>query len=202
VHHQTPEWEQSSAAALADRMTIRFIDQEPFAESLGEILERYGRRSDPDLWMVGHLWFLIGTGDLTVSSTPAEARRILMGRRCERVAVRRRVAGGRKPIPTRELLTWMEGDWLGLWELADQGGLDAVVPLEDVRDFVIGSVEPGLRTGVIRLGRVYGSPDGMFEPMTLPLHEQLELIRQGVRTDKIPLDIDLWFDSVPREATD
>jgi hypothetical protein len=93
----------------------------------------------------------------------------------------------------------MEDDWLGLWELVHHAGIHAGVSLEDVTDFVLHSVEPGLRTGVIRLGRVYGSSTGTFEPIALPLDEQLELIRQGVLADMIPLDVDLWFDNVPVE---
>lgn len=107
----------------------------------------------------------------------------------------------REPIETSELLTWMEDDWLGLWELADQGGINAGIPLDSVIEFVIKSVEPGLRAGAIRLGRVFhASSPGQFEEINLSLRETLDLIRQGVRKDMIDVDIDLWFDSVP--ATD
>ncbi len=71
------------------------------------------------------------------------------------------------------------------------------MPLDDVREFVIRSVEPGLRAGLIRLGRVYTSPTGTFEAVTLSIRDQLALIREGVTKDRIPIDIDLWVDSVP-----
>ena len=54
------------------------------AETLGELLQRYSGKLpnnaiDPDV-MVGHLWYLIGCGDLTVSSTPDEALALLRER--------------------------------------------------------------------------------------------------------------------------
>lgn len=75
---------------MSDRMTAKFLDREPAAETLGELLERYRLIPDPELWMVEHLWYLIGTGELTVSSSPDDARRVLTERRCERVRLRRR----------------------------------------------------------------------------------------------------------------
>ena len=107
----------------------------------------------------------------------------------------------RKPVGTAELLEWIEEDWVGLWELASLGGLDDGVPLDTVIAFVLESVEPGLRAGVIRLGRVFQTPSGAFEPIEESLAETLALIRNGVRRDKPDVDIDLWFDSVPPSAT-
>jgi hypothetical protein len=100
-------------------------------------------------------------------------------------------------VPIAELRSWIEEDWLGLWELADIGGLGKGVSLDDVTNFVIDTVEPGLRAGVLRLGRVYGSPTGAFEAIDLSLRDQLDLIRDGVRLDKPDLEIDLWFDALP-----
>ena len=105
----------------------------------------------------------------------------------------------RTPVPIAELRSWIEEDRLGLWELADIGGLGKGVPLEDVRRFVIDTVEPGLRAGVIRLGRVHGSPTGKFEAIGLSLRDQLDLIRDDVRLDKSDLEIDLWFDALPED---
>ncbi len=105
----------------------------------------------------------------------------------------------RTPIPTAELRSWIEEDWLGLWELVDIGGLGKGVSLDEVRRFVIETVEPGLRAGVIMLGRVYGSPTGSFEPINLSIPDQLDLIRDGVRLDKSDLDIDLWFDALAED---
>jgi hypothetical protein len=39
--------------------------------------------------MVDYLWYLIGTGDLTVSSSIGDARRVIEVRRCERIEARR-----------------------------------------------------------------------------------------------------------------
>ena len=83
------DWELTSPAALADRMTCRFLSAEPPAETIGEVLERYRRVPHDDVWMVEHLWYLIGTDELTISSTPDEAREALRSRRLERIAVRR-----------------------------------------------------------------------------------------------------------------
>lgn len=92
----------------------------------------------------------------------------------------------------------MQEDWLGLWEIAHVGGIDGGVPLDSVIEFVITSVEPGLRAGVIRLGRVFHSASpGQFEEIDLPLLDTLDLIRHGIRKDRTDVDIDLWFDSVP-----
>jgi hypothetical protein len=70
-------------------MTCRFLDAEPPTQTIGEVLERYRLVPHDDLWMVEHLWYLIGTGELTVSSTPDEAREALRSRRLQRIAVRR-----------------------------------------------------------------------------------------------------------------
>src|SRR5918996_1243753 len=103
----------------------------------------------------------------------------------------------REPVGTAELLGWLEEDWVGLWELASLGGLDEGVPLDAVIDFVVDSIEPGLRAGVIRLGRVFhADPSSGFEPIELPLAETLALIRNGVRRDLPDVEIDLWLDSV------
>jgi hypothetical protein len=107
----------------------------------------------------------------------------------------------RTPVETSELITWMEDDWLGLWELADQGGLGHGVPIESVLEYVINTVEPGLRQGLIRLGRVHtaNSPEH-FDPIELPIDDLLDLIRDGIRqTGPNASDPDLWFDTVPRE---
>jgi hypothetical protein len=84
-----PDWESSAAAALSDRLTIRFLERERPADSLGEVLGRYDGIPHERLWMVEHLWYLIGCGDLTISSSPDEARQLLIERRCERIALRR-----------------------------------------------------------------------------------------------------------------
>jgi hypothetical protein len=68
--------------------------------------------------------------------------------------------------------------------------------LEVVADFVVNSVEPGLRAGVIRLGRVFQTESGRFEPIDVSVQDALKLIRQGVRRDIPDIEIDLWFDSV------
>ena len=78
------DWELLRAAAMADRMTARFLDQHQLSTSVGELSEDYRRASDRP-WMVEHLWYLIGTGDLTVSSTLQEAKRLLSERRCARI---------------------------------------------------------------------------------------------------------------------
>jgi hypothetical protein len=79
------DWELSSAAAKADRLTAKFLNQHPLSMSIGELSEGYRRTKDAFPWMVEHLWYLIGTGDLTVSSTVQEAKRVLFDRRCARI---------------------------------------------------------------------------------------------------------------------
>lgn len=101
----------------------------------------------------------------------------------------------REPVPTAELLTWIEDDWLGLWELTSMGGTEEGVPPTSVIDFVVQSVEPGLRAGLIRLGRVYET--GQFEPLDLSIDKALALIREGVWRDRADILVDLWFDTVP-----
>lgn len=89
----------------------------------------------------------------------------------------------------------MEDDWLGLWELTSMGGTEEGTPLTSVNDFVVQSVEPGLRAGLIRLGRVHET--GQFEPLDLPIDKALALIREGVWRDRADNFVDLWFDTVP-----
>ena len=102
----------------------------------------------------------------------------------------------RKPLEVSELVAMIDdGDWVQLWQLSAEGGLDEGVPLDEVIAFVIMSVEPGLRAGRLRLGRVYES--GTFVPLELPLRDALRLIEAGIGADPIEQDGDLWFDSLP-----
>jgi hypothetical protein len=74
---------------MSDRMTTRFIGRELPASTLGEILERYREIPHRELWTVEHLWYLVGCGDVSVSSSPEEVSGVLYARRCERVERRR-----------------------------------------------------------------------------------------------------------------
>ena len=48
-----------------------------------------------------------------------------------------------------------------VWQLSAEGGIDEGVPLDEVIEFVVKSVEPGRRGGLLRVGRVYEA--GTFE---------------------------------------
>ena len=77
---------------MVDRMTFKFLDPELPSRTIGEVLEDYRRTPDRP-WMVEHLWYLIGTGELTISSTVYEAKRVVKERRCQRIRQVRQVHG-------------------------------------------------------------------------------------------------------------
>lgn len=103
-----------------------------------------------------------------------------------------------RPIKTSELSSWMDHDWLEILHLAEEGGLNQR-PRDEVIKFVISSVEPGLREGLLRVGRVFatGYP-ARFQAIDQSADTLLELIREKLSaSDLDPIELDLWLDTVP-----
>lgn len=104
----------------------------------------------------------------------------------------------RKPLEPSDIVAMIdEGDWVQVWQLSAEGGIDDGVPLDEVIEFVAKSVEPGLRGGILRVGRVYES--GTFVPLDVSLADALGLITVAVDADPSDLEGDVWFDSVPED---
>ncbi len=71
-------------------------------------------------------------------------------------------------------------------------------------DFVLNSVEPGLRDGRLALGRVMHAPPRVgFDPIHLPVDDLLEMIRDALRTEGKTdwPGVDLWFGPGENEST-
>jgi hypothetical protein len=61
------------------------------------------------------------------------------------------------PLPTELIIAWIDqdGDYVNLWQIAQAKVVPDDISRRDLIDFVVGSIEPGLRSGAIRAGRVY-----------------------------------------------
>jgi hypothetical protein len=101
-----------------------------------------------------------------------------------------------KPYSTAELVDLIErGDSVGLWQLANAGGIQNK-PRDEVRDFVIRSVEPGLRSGAIVAGRLYHlTGTEPFDPIDEPVDQVLDSIRDALAQEEPDwIEVDINFD--------
>jgi len=102
-----------------------------------------------------------------------------------------------EPIPLETLLKWREVDWIPLWQIAVELGLEDGANPDEVADAVIASIEEPLRTGLLRAGHVYTGKNEPFDPITLPVDDLLVSVREAL-THLIDFDeIDIWFNPTP-----
>lgn len=103
----------------------------------------------------------------------------------------------RKRVTLTELLRWIEGDWVDLWQLAVVAGQLRGVPPSEVQEFVLASIEPGLRAGKLRMGHVLRAPPHVgFHPLPGSVDDHLDILREALGKDPDDwVGLDIWFDA-------
>jgi hypothetical protein len=92
------------------------------------------------------------------------------------------------------------GDYVNLWQVAEADDVPDDVSPRDLIDYVIGSIEPGLRSGAIRAGRVYHlEGKGPFNALDWSVDEVLDRVRSALESDQPDwIEIDISFDTTPK----
>ena len=102
-------------------------------------------------------------------------------------------------MPVEELLELLQGDALELVHLGSMAGQGQGVSRDDVWRYVAGTLEPALRSGLIRPFHFFGSAAPEYLRDDLTVEEVMDLARYTIDASADPsfsaLDHDFWFEA-------